>query len=149
ISTPDRGGGTPPPEPGATLLPSLAGSRFLAALLVFGFHLHVMGLVTGGPASTVLDWIFAQSAGAFSFFFILSGFALTWSQRPTDTASRFWRRRIARIYPNHVATWLVALGLIVAHAGTVDPAVVVPNLFLVHAWVPDPKVFFGMNVVSW
>jgi peptidoglycan/LPS O-acetylase OafA/YrhL len=149
IGTPDRGGGTPPPEPAATLLPSLAGLRFVAALLVFGFHLHVMGLVTGGPARTALDWLFSQGAGAFSFFFMLSGFALTWSHRPTDTAARFWQRRIARIYPNHAATWLVALGLIVAHGGAVNPAVVVPNLFLVHAWIPDPKVFFGMNVVSW
>ncbi len=70
-----------------------------------------MGLLDTGTAGTVLEWVFSQGGGAFSFFFILSGFVLTWSLRPTDTAARFWQRRVARIYPNHAAIWLAALGM--------------------------------------
>lgn len=130
-------------------LPSLAGLRFAAAFLVFGFHTHVMGLVDTGPLGAVLDWIFGQAAGAFSFFFLLSGFVLTWSLRPAETAARFWRRRLARIYPNHLVTWLGVLGLLVVSGARVSAAVVVSNLLLVQAWLPDPRMYFGMNVVSW
>jgi peptidoglycan/LPS O-acetylase OafA/YrhL len=44
------------------------------------------------------------SATGVSFFFVLSGFVLTWSARPDDIATGFWRRRIARIYPVHLVT---------------------------------------------
>src|ERR687885_787805 len=95
-----------------TSLKLLASLRPAAALLVFGFHLHVMGLFDDGTTGTVLDWLFSRCAGGFSCFFLLSGLVLTWSIRPTDTTVRFWRRRIARIYPNHLATWLLVLAML-------------------------------------
>lgn len=130
-------------------LPSLTGLRFVAAFLVFGFHLHVAHLLDAGAAGTVMEWLFGQGAVGVSFFFILSGFVLTWSVRAVDTPRRFWQRRFAKIYPNHLATWIVALGIALVTGAGVTAAVAVPNLLLVQAWVPDPAIYYGMNSPSW
>jgi peptidoglycan/LPS O-acetylase OafA/YrhL len=116
---------------------------------VFGFHVHIMGLVGGGGARTAMEWIFGSGATGVSFFFILSGFVLTWSARPGDTPARFWRRRLAKIYPNHLVTALVAIGAAALTGTLLSLAIVVPNLLLVQAWSPDIRVFFGLNTVSW
>jgi peptidoglycan/LPS O-acetylase OafA/YrhL len=130
-------------------LPSLTGLRFLAAFLVFGFHVHIMGFLADSGARTAMEWIFGSGAVGVSFFFILSGFVLTWSARPGDTAARFWRRRVAKIYPNHLVTALVAIGAASVTGSLLSLAIVVPNLLLVQAWSPDITVFFGLNTVSW
>ncbi len=132
-----------------TRLPSLTGLRFVAALMVFGFHLHVAGLLDHGLPGTVMEWVFGQGAVGVSFFFILSGFVLTWSARPGDRATRFWRRRFAKIFPNHAVTWAAALGIIVVTGTGVSVAVALPNLLLVQAWSPDSRIYYGMNSPSW
>lgn len=137
------------PDTAGGRLPSLTGLRFVAAFLVFGFHVHIEHLMAPGAVRTTMEWLFGQGAVGVSFFFILSGFVLTWSARKGDTAVRFWRRRIAKIYPNHVATWLVALAVAVVTGAGLSLAVVVPNLLLLQAWSPDIDVFFGLNTVSW
>ncbi len=143
-----RGAAGPATTAPAPLM-SLAGLRFVAAFLVFCFHLHVMGLVDEGTVGRILSWLFSQGAGGFSFFFLVSGLVLTWSLRPDDSTAQFWRRRLARIYPNHVATWLVTLVLLMFAGTGLKAFVVLPNLFLVQAWLPDHRIFFGMNIVSW
>src|SRR5205823_3153004 len=45
---------------------------------------------------------------AVSFFFVLSGFVLTWNNSARDTR-RYYRNRLARIVPNYVVTWALAL----------------------------------------
>ncbi|MEU8661706.1 acyltransferase family protein [Actinoplanes philippinensis] len=131
-------------------LPSLTGLRFIAAFAVFGFHVSVADLFAeNGGVPAVLDEVFRQGATGVSFFFILSGFVLCWSARPGDTMRRFWRRRAAKVYPNHLATALFAL-LVVVVAGTAVPVwPVVANLLLLQAWVPDEAVFYGLNTPSW
>jgi peptidoglycan/LPS O-acetylase OafA/YrhL len=130
-------------------LDSLTGLRFIAAFTVFGFHVGVGGLVDQGRVGAIQDLIFGQGAAGVSFFFVLSGFVLAWSARASDTAPRFWRRRIAKIYPNHVVTWFIALAALLAAGTTVTLSAALPSLFLLQAWVPDPAVFFGVNTVSW
>jgi peptidoglycan/LPS O-acetylase OafA/YrhL len=139
---PQRGGA-------ASRLPSLTGLRFVAAFVVFGFHVHISRLSAGGGVRTATEWVFGPGAVGVSFFFVLSGFVLTWSARPADTTLRFWRRRIAKIYPNHVVTALAATAAAVLAGTGLTAAVVVPNLLLVQAWSPDAGVFFGLNTVSW
>lgn len=131
-------------------LPSLTGMRFVAAGLVFVYHASYEQLFT--DKGTGNSFAHAASTAAYmgvSFFFILSGFVLTWSARPGQTALRFWRRRAAKIYPNHVVTWLVTL-LLLGYVGqrvTAGPAAL--NLFLLHTWVPKLDVFGSVNPVSW
>jgi peptidoglycan/LPS O-acetylase OafA/YrhL len=133
-----------------TRLPSLTGLRFVAALLVFGFHTFVEQIFAAPSASGVLAKVASQGGVGVSFFFILSGFVLTWSARSSDTVRGFWRRRFVKIFPNHLVTWAVALAILLAAAPQfLKPGAVVANLFLVQSWVPDLKYFFSVNMPSW
>jgi len=131
-------------------LPSLTGFRFIAAFVVFGFHVTVSSLFAHrGGAPGVLDYVFRQGATGVSFFFILSGFVLAWSARPGDTAPRFWRRRAAKIYPNHLVTAVIAVGLAVEAGTALSFGTVSTNFVLLQAWVPRADVYFGLNTPSW
>ncbi|MBV2357389.1 acyltransferase [Streptomyces sp. J2-1] len=123
-----------PPVPG-TPLPSLTGLRWMAALLVFGLHVNNFGYF-GGGAGRLVAWGFGAGATGVSFFFVLSGFVLTWTARPGDRATAFWRRRLARVYPVHLVTLCVALVMAYTLARQPRPALnqALANVLLVHSW---------------
>lgn len=132
-------------------LPSLTGLRFAAAGGVVYTHvallLHPRLATRFGPEV----WVGTSSA---SLFFILSGYVLTYSARETDTAVAFWRRRAAKILPNHLITWSAAVaGAACAGAATVTSVrgatAAVANLFLVNAWIPSRRFVFAGNPVAW
>jgi peptidoglycan/LPS O-acetylase OafA/YrhL len=130
-------------------LPSLTGLRFLAAFLVFCFHLSIAGLFgASGPEHAFHRAVGAGAVGV-SFFFVLSGFVLTWSARTGDTRVRFWRRRGVKIYPNYVFAWLAALVGLTAAGHPAGMRTALANLFLVQSWWPGRGVYFGVNSVSW
>jgi peptidoglycan/LPS O-acetylase OafA/YrhL len=120
----------------------------MAALLVFGLHLRNLGYLNGAPVD-IVGWAFMAGATGVSFFFVLSGFVLTWSARPHDTAAGFWRRRIARIYPVHLATAAVAMVLGSEMLGQPQPTgpQLAANLLLIHSWWP--AWWQTLNPVSW
>ncbi|GAB7188708.1 acyltransferase [Kitasatospora sp. Ki12] len=138
-------------------LPTLTALRFAAALAVFLFHAFLtvdpldprtpLTFFADRPLATALAHATSKAGYAgVSFFFVLSGFVLTWSARDGETPGTFWRRRLARIYPTHLVVWTAAL-LLFARAAPVR--VWLPNLLLVHAESPDPDVNSGMNIPSW
>jgi peptidoglycan/LPS O-acetylase OafA/YrhL len=126
------------------LLASLTSLRFIAAACVIAHHVAVVFLKV--PPSNLS---FAQ---AVSFFFVLSGFILTYVHPELPERRhvlQFWRARFARIYPAHftalmLACWLVPLCNPLAHLREFSA-----NLFLVHAWIPVWPYFFGFNASSW
>ncbi|EHR51978.1 putative acyltransferase [Saccharomonospora marina XMU15] len=129
-------------------LPTLTGMRFLAALLVFVFHAATVFDYPDGETAADVGWLTGKLAFlGVSFFFVLSGFVLTWSVRSGDTAARFWRRRACKIYPNHLVTFLLAVALLLALHKPVTGWW--QNLLLIHAWFPDQAIFNSANVVSW
>ncbi|MFE7595287.1 acyltransferase family protein, partial [Kitasatospora sp. NPDC057512] len=152
-SDPRLVGGPPPPH----RLPTLTSLRFAAALAVFLFHAFLITdpLRHGAPLGFFADPRLAAAlahatskagyAGV-SFFFVLSGFVLTWSARDGERPAAFWRRRLARIYPSHLAMWTAA-ALLFAWAAPVRTWL--PNLLLVHAYSPDPNINSRMNIPSW
>ncbi|AEW92463.1 MULTISPECIES: acyltransferase family protein [Streptomycetaceae] len=135
-------------RPGPGRLPSLTGMRFVAAALVFAFHATYENAFRDHAAGAAFSWL-AGKAGwvGVSYFFVLSGFLLTWSARRDDPARRFWRRRFFRIYPTHLLTFLAALALL-AWAGLPAPGAV-RNLLLVQSWTPDVNVILSVDPVSW
>ncbi|MFI1182098.1 acyltransferase family protein [Streptomyces sp. NPDC020799] len=135
---------------GGSRLPSLTGLRFVAAVLVFCYHLSREAPFASPGADKWLTDVFGKAGSiGVSFFFILSGFILTWTAKPGEPLRRFWTRRIAKIYPNHVATWVLALVLILWAGRSLHAGTAVANLFLVHSWVPRMDVAWSMNDVSW
>ncbi|WP_458378721.1 acyltransferase family protein [Pseudomonas chlororaphis] len=134
-------------------LDSLTGIRFFAAAMVFMFHASLTRIIGFNPYadSDVID-VFQRifSGGGWlgvSFFFVLSGFVITWSARKGDSLTGFWKRRLLKIYPNHIATWLLAMLLFSVPAASV--AIWLPNLLLVHSWIPRMDTFLSVNGPSW
>lgn len=136
-----------------TRLPSLTGMRLIAALLVFFTHASIESVFSDqGVASWTHRFLEPGGRYGVSFFFVLSGFVLTWSAGPRDSVWGFWRRRLAKIYPLHVVTWAMALVLL---ATVKSPGLVLNwhvatlNLALLHAWFPWADTMVSINAPSW
>lgn len=133
-------------------LDSLTGLRALAAGVVFLKHATAIL-----PTKTADD--VAHAIGVclvvVSFFFLLSGFVLSWVWEPGDTARAFYRRRLARVLPNYTVTWLaggvltlIALRLTPGHPGQALWSFLL-GLVLMQSWVPVEGVTMGINGVAW
>ncbi len=135
-------------------LNALTSMRFFAASLIVVHHSHgVFGISEVNR--------FFPTYHAVSFFFVLSGFILTYVYRTFDSREKlkkFYIARIARIWPLHVVT--LAITFIFFHKDYIkfalDPErsvqfflTLVSNFFLIHAWIPVKQYFFSFNAVSW
>jgi peptidoglycan/LPS O-acetylase OafA/YrhL len=131
-------------------LPSLTGLRFIAAFTVFIYHITQQRIFGSPGANQALVDVFGRAGGVgVSFFFILSGFVLTWSARPADRPVSVWRRRAAKVFPNHVVTWALIILIMLSIGDPLTLKQSVLNLFLVQSWVPDPNIFFSVNRLAW
>ncbi|MDZ4048042.1 MAG: acyltransferase, partial [Pseudoxanthomonas sp.] len=121
-------------------LDQLTSLRFFAALLIVVHHAEsMMGI--GGMG---VNW-----GQGVSFFFVLSGFILTYVYprlATLDDTQRFLRARVARIWPAHVASFALGFALM-PYAW--DTWTAIANLLLVHAWIPQSAYYFSYNGVSW
>lgn len=133
-------------------LASITGLRWWAAFAVFFFHFRNLAPLPGPLA------VFAPFGNlGVTFFFVLSGFVLTWSWNPATTTRTFYWRRFARIYPLHVVTLLAAIP--VFYSLSPDPAqpwvkpldagILLLCLLLLQGWSRDPAVLFAGNPASW
>lgn len=130
-----------PPSVGGPL-PSLTTIRAAAAMLVVLYHLRKWDVV-------MIPGVGAGQVGV-GFFFVLSGFVLAWTARPRDTAGAFYRRRIARVYPNHLVTFAVAVLLMATvWQEAIDGWSALANLLLIQSWSTSGDVVFGFNGVAW
>ncbi|MCX3061826.1 acyltransferase family protein [Streptomyces beihaiensis] len=144
-----------PPDPspsGLSRLPSLTGLRFPAALCVFLYHaaLPIPALrLLGDDAAVGNFYRVAGQAGGLgvTFFFVLSGFVLTWSARERDTVRGFWRRRFVKIYPSYVIAWALAMVLFASAYTPVGTSVA--NLLMVQVWSPEFNTYFSVDPPSW
>lgn len=133
-------------------LKPLTSLRFAAALLVFAYHAPI--------AQPFAQQHYLGEAGV-GFFFVLSGFILTWtyhgafSARVTPAATRdFYVARFARIYPLVVATTVLAVVATAISSGSVPRtpeffAALAGELTLTKAWFTIPAIGFGLNTPSW
>jgi peptidoglycan/LPS O-acetylase OafA/YrhL len=90
-------------------LNALTSIRFVAALIVFFFHVHIRWPLDG---PRFLVNIISQGAVGMSLFFILSGFILTYNYYgglPSTEYSQYFVRRFSRIYPVYFVAALFAL----------------------------------------
>ena len=139
-----------------TILP-LTGLRFIAALYVFIFHIHIRWPLTSQPQlKNILD----QGAVGMSIFFMLSGFVLAYSYADARVSTKTYLvNRFARIYPVYLVAALVTLpwigipisdgtGASVLKTAVQSLLLVFANIVALQAWFPS---FFPMwNVgASW
>lgn len=150
----EKSGDQPPTTARTTIrqkLPSLTGSRFWAAFLVFLFHSSLPSDLAPFSDETTQHLFAAVVSKAgwlgVSYFFILSGFIMVWSARDGDTIVDFYLRRFAKIYPTHCLTWAAAF--LVGAVSVGEYRLWASNLFLVNTWVDDVKYFFVANRPSW
>jgi peptidoglycan/LPS O-acetylase OafA/YrhL len=129
------------------LLP-LTALRFVAAAMIVLTHSrpHYEFSRTWGEPLNLFK--------AVNFFFVLSGFILAYAYPALDAAGmrRFLVARAARLWPLHVATFVLFLPIVYLYAPLMPSstiAAVPANLALVHAWVPFPDSYFSFNPVSW
>ncbi|WP_323137884.1 acyltransferase [Streptomyces sp. NBC_01433] len=124
--------------------------RFIAAFAVVISHLS--GQIVGTELPGLLDLITTLGPVGVAFFFVLSGFTLAWVADPGDTARLFWRRRAAKIYPNHLTTFAATLVLMVIAGVPVMLINTIPPLLLIEPWIPNFDALGGLtgiNVPSW
>ncbi|HVK24306.1 MAG TPA: acyltransferase [Actinokineospora sp.] len=120
-------------------------------MTVFLYHAILYGgFFSSAETAGILGTVIAP--GGFPcvvFFFVLSGFVLAWSARSADTVPGFWRRRLVKVFPNHLVTTAAAFLLAAIVVGTAITPGSVINFALLHSWVPDLSVGFRGNLISW
>ena len=136
-------GGNAPAATRPRRLHGLTGLGFFAALAVV--LVHVRFQFSGSrPLTTAAAFGYV----GVSFFFVLSGFVLTWAWTG-QRASRFWWGRLSRIWPLHLACLAVALTVVAAQERLPGTVGRFAEALLLQAWSPDPSVYYGGNGVSW
>lgn len=129
---------------------SLTGLRWWAAFAVFAFHMANLAPL---PIARALGF---GNYGV-AFFFVLSGFVLTWSASDRVSTGTFYVRRFARIYPAYVVALIVAIPIFYSVAPDpaqswvkpVDVGVLALSFVLLQGWWRDPAVLFSGNPVAW
>jgi len=132
-------------------LHALTTLRFVAALLVVLGHARGTFECLEGLSDRL---VFDQ---AVSFFFILSGFILTYvyPQLPTWKSTLLYLvRRVARLWPLHLTVLIAMVTIIPKDLVTAPGAfprweVYLANLTMLHGWIPIRQFYFSYNSPSW
>lgn len=127
---------------------SLSSLRFLFFVFIFLSHYKWDG-----------DTLFpAGGSMGVSFFFLLSGFALSmgYGDKIQDLDFRsFFKRRIIKVYPMHFATLLfrvvtfLIIPLLLGEEVCKKVIALMLNVFLLQAWIPDEDIIFSYNTIAW
>ena len=128
---------------------ALTGIRFVAALGVFVHH------ILGKLGITFFNCPLGD--GGVTFFFVLSGFILTYvyANRLTHLGDlrRFYFTRWARIWPLHVVTLVIFIACFMKfqHIYNHEEPTrrLIANTLLLHSWMPNYSWCFSFNSVSW
>lgn len=133
-----------------THLGALAGLRFFAALAVLIGHLMSDPDGDGAGRFGLPHYPIMLGGAAVSFFFVLSGFILTYVYKDKlnrKNLLRFYFKRWARIWPLHLTCMIIA---IYAFSVSIDSQPKFwTNLTLLHSWIPQSDWVFSFNGVSW
>jgi peptidoglycan/LPS O-acetylase OafA/YrhL len=127
-----------PVSAGRPRLSSLTSLRFIAAAGIVAVHSLFITSYLGTARLTVFV----------SFFFVLSGFVLTWSW--SDGRVRdFYRNRFARIYPVYLCAWVLGLIVTLLQGTPTSLGTMIATGTLTQAWVPLGSTYFGVNGAAW
>lgn len=132
------------------MINSLTSMRMFFALCVFLSHLSFLN--DSKQYSEIFDSVFYEGFLGVSFFFILSGFILSYSygnrlEKQEVSKRAFYVARLARIYPIHCVTLIIAilLGLLSSSGAKY----ILPNLLLIQSFSNNSSIFFSLNAPAW
>ncbi|WP_160149816.1 acyltransferase family protein [Legionella beliardensis] len=127
-------------------LPALTSLRFFAAALIVLQHANGYFKVGESFSSSY------NLGQAVTFFFVLSGFILTYNypklERLDDSLEFIWAR-ISRIWPVHFFIFLVLLLIMLYTHQPFSLEQAFANMTLTQAWHHKAVIFFAFNAVSW
>jgi peptidoglycan/LPS O-acetylase OafA/YrhL len=130
-------------------LHALTSLRFVAAMLIVVHHSRGK---FGLPQNLWQPFVLDQGV---SFFFVLSGFILTYVYPSLSIIGkrRFLLARVARIWPAHATVFILLIVLAPSSVwntiNTNSLGTMLANLLLVHAWIPLKDYYFSFNSPSW
>ena len=140
-------------EPEQGRLESLTSLRFFAAIFILLYHARPQfNILSVLPA----DYEFPQGV---TFFFILSGFILTYVYQSSIVSAHnktFWIKRLARLWPLHII-WLV-LPIALLPSSVLFPyrlnegdfwTAFTTNFFLLQTAIPNTQIAFSFNPPAW
>lgn len=154
--TGERRGGLGPEE-ATPEIRALTGLRGPASLLVVVWHANLIWVAAFPALAGLTDFSARMAAVSVDLFFVLSGFVMTYvyaavMARPTQSSvTAFWVRRVARLWPLHVATTLVmcvghlALPAQDAAEGLFSAGNIAANVLMLHEFGP----FEAINLPAW
>ena len=131
-------------------LDALTSLRFFAAMLIL--FSHALPTFFANTTKTLETIPLAQGV---SFFFVLSGFILTYVHPRLDTAGSsllFLRARIARVFPAHIVTAILSLGIAAVslqHLNRTTWCILISNILMLQSWIPQERFYFSLNAPSW
>lgn len=123
------------------MIKSLQSLRFVFIMLVVMSHIIGKSFDFGGECGV-------------SFFFLLSGFVLSYAYGGQVSAGTFQQRRflqkqLSKFYPLHVVTFFVMMMLDARLGRFFGWEQLVANLLLLQSWVPSDNFYFVANGLSW
>jgi peptidoglycan/LPS O-acetylase OafA/YrhL len=135
-------------------LPALTGLRTLLALTILLFHFTPAGLTWARHPSITLYPIIDIGYVFVSFFFLISGFILSYNYagRPDRlNALDFWMARLSRLYPVYLLTMLISIPMLL-NEWTARPRLdfwegAIATPLLLQGFFPHLATFW--NTVSW
>lgn len=98
-------------------LPALTGLRSLLAVTILLFHFTPSGLTWSGHPSFTLYPLINIGYVFVSFFFLISGYILSYNYagRPQPmSAPDFWMARLSRLYPVYALTMLISIPMLIS-----------------------------------
>ncbi len=125
-------------------LDALTSLRAFAAGAIVIFHMGGVGFLPIGTHP--------ELANGVSFFFVLSGFILTYNYPSLKgRVGDYYLKRIARIWPLHLTTIALIVFLVPSYATWIlrNPDAAIANVLLLQSWTADKAFTSSLNGVSW
>lgn len=122
------------------MIKELIPLRFVLILMIF-FH-HAANFAGGGWA-------------AVAYFFVLSGFCMMLGYRDKVMENNFsylgyLKKRMGKVFPLHWITLAVVVVLMLIEEHSIGGLrTLLANALLLQSWIPDMRVYFSYNDVSW
>lgn len=122
------------------MIKELVPLRFVLILMIF-FH-HAANFAGGGSAGV-------------AYFFVLSGFCMMLGYRDKVMDSDFsyvgyLKKRVRKVLPLHWITLAVVVVMLLVEEHRIGGLrTLLTNALLLQSWIPDMRVYFSYNAVSW